>query len=121
MLEEVSRIFFCGLRLALAPVAVFYTKSVAALCRMILCEGDYLAQGRRMNRTSSNSLLDKRADVVSRIVSVHCLGAPNGQGQTVIEHLDGILKTDNYRDPGAPFTLRKEVNEQVRAHSWSKK
>ncbi|KIK70296.1 hypothetical protein GYMLUDRAFT_550466 [Collybiopsis luxurians FD-317 M1] len=98
---------------------VFYTRSIAALCKMVLHENDYLAS--RQPRCEGNEF-ERVAKNVAMVVARLCLGAstPNTMNLppkmrlaverlAIVQHLDQILTEGNYDDPGKSFTLEEQV------------
>jgi hypothetical protein len=101
---------------------VFYKRAVAALCRMVLADDEYVHQGQQKIRVGNK--LDERAETVAGIVAHLCLGSPSLHVQQVIvAHLGKVLDADDYRDPGEAFTFDESVFhavEEAASQLWPK-
>jgi hypothetical protein len=95
-------------------LAVFYKRAVAALCRMLLCPNDYIQQGGRSVKNLSKE--DTRANRFACIIVEVCLGGTHKLGYNeiaIVNHLDKLLLSDDYTNPGEAFILGKELQEAV--------
>ncbi|KIK52592.1 hypothetical protein GYMLUDRAFT_251084 [Collybiopsis luxurians FD-317 M1] len=96
---------------------VFYKQAVAALCRMILVESEYVHQGQQRIRVGN--ALDRCAAHIAILVARMCLGMssplPGEDEEAKIKlHLDELVIKANYFDPGEPFTLSKDLSKIVK-------
>ena len=79
---------------------------------MVLADHEYLHQGRQRRKLQNE--LDRRADNIAIVVAQFCLSVPHSASKgAVINALDVILNTGDYRDPGEAFTLGQEVHVAV--------
>ena len=79
---------------------------------MVLADHEYLHQGRQRRKLQNK--LDRRADNIAIVVAQFCLSVPHSASKgAVINALDVILNTGDYRDPGEAFTLGQEVRVAV--------
>ncbi|KIK56026.1 hypothetical protein GYMLUDRAFT_248234 [Collybiopsis luxurians FD-317 M1] len=98
---------------------VFYVHVVAALCKMVLAEHEYLAQGQSKCRGND---FDRKAKNIALLIAHLCLDAPtliaddlrpsakvNTEKQAIIQHLNDLLAGCKYNDPGEPFMLGEQV------------
>ncbi|KIK60646.1 hypothetical protein GYMLUDRAFT_244219 [Collybiopsis luxurians FD-317 M1] len=106
---------------------VFYKRAVAALCRMILVESEYVHQGQQQIRVGN--ALDKRAAHIAILVARMCLGMssplPGEDEEAKIKlHLDELVIKADYFDPGEPFMLSKDLSkivEEMAVTVWAHK
>ncbi|KAJ3792486.1 hypothetical protein GGU11DRAFT_749978 [Lentinula aff. detonsa] len=91
---------------------VFHKRAIAAFCKMVLVDEEYVHQGQQRKKIGNR--LDQRAEDVAILVAQLCLGVSSDATHTgVISALNEILGTGDYRDPGEPFTLGPELKAAV--------
>jgi CTP:molybdopterin cytidylyltransferase MocA len=103
---------------------------------MVLFEQDYVAQGQMAKRKGNQ--LDRRAEDIAVLVASLCFDVPaiqtgifrtvaekaKAEIQGVVSHLDVLLAAGDYKDPGEPFTLEKNVFlavEQLAYDKWGRR
>ncbi|KAJ3978513.1 hypothetical protein F5890DRAFT_1479295, partial [Lentinula detonsa] len=91
----------------------FYRRALAALCRMVLAENEYIHQ--QQAKLKVGNKLDQKAEAMAEIVARVCFEispAPGDERKLTVDALAKILEGD-YREPGVAFRLEPETVQTI--------